>query len=382
LEGQGVELQAAQSFSAAHTYILSSSSPSFSSSSSASSASSSSSSSSAPFIDQPSFSFVPECIPHWLSVLDDMSREHAAPPAMLSTLRAQITEGVSFVFPDGPPPPRHLRNNSSVLDHAPAVRTRISDLLKMGSVVVLPAGVSCPFLQPLHVVVHPLKKARPCLDLSQNFNEYVADEALSYESLQSSTRILCENIFMCKSDLSDCFLAFPIHLDFQKYFCFEFDGVIYRFTSLCFGLKSAPAIVTNLLSVISFALHKENILHIRYLDDFLFSHVCRHLLTSQLRRACEIFLSFGLTINLKKLVLPCQLIEFLGILVCSPFKCLQTVVPRFWHYCATSRAVARLPSGIYNPSLASFRSFRIFCMPLVRLLAPCSTRCVAPSGFT
>ena len=266
------------------------------------------------------------CKDQWFDTLNAMEAERAAPPEMLKTLRSYIDQGIKFTFKAGPPPPRHLSNTTAVMKHLPFVRTRLRELIALGAVQVVPTGVDCPYVQPLHVIIkdkilpdgsHKITKPRLVLDLSRNFNDYSPDEFLVYESLQSACQLLSPDCFMAKIDLADCYFAFEINEQYYQYFVFELDGVRYRFVRLIMGLKTAPALVTNLLSVVSFKLTKAGIRHARYLDDFLFAAKLANTLQSQFATACTIFLSFGLTLNLGKLVWPTQLIEFLGIIIDS-----------------------------------------------------------------
>jgi hypothetical protein len=45
-------------------------------------------------------------------------------------------------------------------------------------------------------------------------------------------------------DLKDAYFHIPIHPDYQKYLRFQFEGQIYQFQALPFGLASAPLIFT------------------------------------------------------------------------------------------------------------------------------------------
>ena len=64
-------------------------------------------------------------------------------------------------------------------------------------------------------------------------------------------------------DLSNCFLSFPLHPSVRKYFCFRFEGALYQFTHMPFGLSTAPRVCTQLLSVVNFALSELGIRVIR-----------------------------------------------------------------------------------------------------------------------
>ena len=101
--------------------------------------------------------------------------------------------------------------------------------------------------------------------------------------------------------LSNCFLSFPLHQSALPYFIFQFEGELYQFTRLPFGLSSAPRICTMLLSVLQHELHHCGVSRlVRYLDDFLpiehdFASAQRSLLTAQ-----RVMTDFGLVVNPEK----------------------------------------------------------------------------------
>ena len=116
-----------------------------------------------------------------------------------------------------------------------------------------------------------------------------------------------------KLDLSNCFLSFPLHPSVRRYFCFRFEGELYQFTHMPFGLSTAPRVCTQLLSVVNFALAELGIRDIRYLDDFFLigaseEDMARHLLLAQ-----SAIRQFGLVVNPDKTEGPAQSLSFLGV---------------------------------------------------------------------
>ena len=100
-----------------------------------------------------------------------------------------------------------------------------------------------------------------------------------------------------KLDLSNCFLSFPLHPSVRKYFCFRFEGELYQFTHLPFGLSSAPRVCTQLLSVVQFALTDKGTSDVRYLDDFFFIADSEAAMARVLPLAQSVFGEFGLVVN-------------------------------------------------------------------------------------
>lgn len=117
-------------------------------------------------------------------------------------------------------------------------------------------------------------------------------------------------------------------LAFRKYFVFSFDGKLYVFNSMPFGLSSAPRICTELLEVIQFALRVEISALTAYLDDFLLMCRSKEEAEAALHFTYQVFSSFGLCINTAKTEGPSQVISFLGILVDSISRTLACTASR------------------------------------------------------
>ena len=270
----------------------------------------------AALLSQPSASFVHQTQPQWLATIDAMATANTASAAELTRIRSFVTDGVSWEFPHGPPPPRHYENTKAVDHNSAFVAARLEDYAKIGALEPLPPNVSPEYVQPLHVIIKPPpKKPRCVLDLSRNLNDHIPDEPLRYESVESAARLLYPGAWMAKLDISDCFLSWPVHPAMLPFLVFFFAGQFWRFTRMVFGLKIAPAICTMLLSVVSFALSAAGIVHVMYLDDFLIIGPSREVVQRHLDDAVRIFHSFGLILSPSKVEGPAQSLSFLGILI-------------------------------------------------------------------
>ena len=249
----------------------------------------------------------------WMETIDLMLQQPGAKAAELETIRGYIQHGITLPFTSFPPFIFHS-NTSSVRQHAALVRARLHDYMEFGAVIRLSAGTVPELgIQPLHVVVKPDKKPRLVIDLSRNLNQFLKYEYFSYTTLDDAVDISFPSCWYGKLDLSNCFLSFPLHPDVQRYFVFEFEGHLYQFIRMPFGLSTAPLICTQLLSVVAFALHQYGARFSRYLDDFLFVEPTSTKLAATLQAARQVFTSFGLVVNPDKTEGPTQQITFLGI---------------------------------------------------------------------
>ena len=240
-----------------------------------------------------------------------------APPLELEAIERFIHEGISLDL-ETIPEAADLPNTPSVHTEAAAVRARLQDYMSIGAVELMDSRVVPPHgIQPLHVIIKEKKKPRLVIDLSRNLNDHLRYEYFSYSSIDNGVEAAWPGCWFGKLDLSNCFLSFPLHPDFYKFFYFRFENKLYRFVRMPFGLAPAPRICTQLLSVPSFALTQAGCRHVRYLDDFLFIAHSKDELEETLRKAQAIFASLGLVVNAEKTEGPLQRISFLGVLIDS-----------------------------------------------------------------
>jgi hypothetical protein len=237
------------------------------------------------------------------------------PPAALQRVRSWVTYGVSL---DILTPPADIdHSNTPTIDtHADIVRQRIAEYADFGAIAALPPGFPTPFgIQPLHMILKPGRKPRLVIDLSRNLNQHLAYEYFSYSSVRDAMELSTPHCWYSKLDLSNCFLSFPLHPSALPYFIFRFEGQLYQFVRMPFGLCSAPRICTEMLAVVAYRMGLDGIeALIRYLDDFLFLDGSESASQGSLASAMRIFDEFGLVVNPEKTEGPAQRITFLGVL--------------------------------------------------------------------
>ena len=89
------------------------------------------------------------------------------------------------------------------------------------------------------------------------------------ESLSSLQFLLKKRDYMAKLDLNDAYFCLPLHKEPRKFVRFQWDGKLYEFFCLCFGVGPAPRIFTKLLKMALAVLRRLNKLIIIYIDDML-----------------------------------------------------------------------------------------------------------------
>jgi hypothetical protein len=245
-----------------------------------------------------------------------MRAQPDADQSTLSTIESHITKGVSLPLLTDPSTV-DFSNTPVVAQHADAVRARLHEYMQFGAVVRLPATTDTTAdgvrVQPLHVIIKAGKKPRLVIDLSRNLNAHLEYEYFHYSSVDEAVEASHPGCWYGKLDLSNCFLSFPLLPEVRKFFCFRFEGELYQFTAMPFGLSTAPRVCTQLLSVVHFALSEVGIRATVYLDDFFFIAGTSEEMSRHLALAHSIITQFGLVVNPDKTEGPSQTLSFLGV---------------------------------------------------------------------
>ena len=273
----------------------------------------------------------------WLEQLAKLEAAPGADSRLLGQLRLAITDGVKTAFVDGTPPsPKSLPNTSAFRRNFGVCMERLrvyEDMAGLRRVVGLPPPGA--HVQPMHAVVREGKKARVCVDLAQNFNEFVEDGPFRMASVQDGVDLAKRArassgrpAWLVKLDISSCFLSFPIHPDDRHMFYCQAGGSFYQWLALVFGRKDAPRVVTQLLDVVSSALADAGLAHVRYLDDYLLVATTRGRAWACAHAAASIIAAFGLALSVEKTEGPSTCLEFLGIVIDTVREVLEISVAR------------------------------------------------------
>jgi len=193
------------------------------------------------------------------------------------------------------------------------IELEIQQMLQNGAISLV-KDVKGQYLNYRNLFLVPKKDGgqRPVINL-KGLNQFLPYEHFKMEGLHCLRDILQHGDYMCKLDLKDAY--FSVSLDQESR---SWQGNLFEFNCLCFGLGPAPRVFTKLLKIPMAVLRRLNIKVIIYLDDLLILG-CSREETIQARDT-EIFLlqHLGFFINLKKSAMtPTQEIVFLGLKVNS-----------------------------------------------------------------
>ncbi|KAL1454597.1 hypothetical protein WDU94_010815 [Cyamophila willieti] len=205
-----------------------------------------------------------------------------------------------------PPFPPQLSTVSS-----PNMNIVIQSLLSQRMITL--ASETSGFLCPMFLVDKGNGSMRPVFNLKR-LNAFVCTKQFRLVNHAKIPSFLQRNDFMASIDLFQAYCHIPVHQSHQRFLCFVHEGRVYKWTSLPFGLASAPQAFAQLSNWVVSILRKNGIRTLVYLDDFLFAAQDPLLLQMQIDWTLNLLAHLGWVVNREKSVLiPTQKIDYLGI---------------------------------------------------------------------
>ena len=147
------------------------------------------------------------------------------------------------------------------------LRIEINNLLAKNAVEI---GENCrdQFLSPCFLVKKPDGLKRFILNLKE-LNLYMDPCHFKMEDIRVAKNLITQGAFMRSLDLKDAFFLIPIHESDRKSLGFNFNGVLYQFTCLPFGLCISPYVFTKIMKPVINALRVKSFISVIYLDEIL-----------------------------------------------------------------------------------------------------------------
>lgn len=189
-------------------------------------------------------------------------------------------------------------------------------MLKKGAIV---PSVTEPgeFVSTLFIVPKPNGKYRPVINL-RYLNDFIHYDHFKQETFKVVLDLLQQNDYLTSVDLQDAYFSIPIHEDDQKFLKFRWNGILYKFQCVCFGLKSAPYLFTKVLKPVFAFFRQQNMRCSYYIDDSLNMNKDKVVCQSNTMSMVHKLESLGFTVNYSKsALLPSQRILFFGFIIDS-----------------------------------------------------------------
>lgn len=117
---------------------------------------------------------------------------------------------------------------------------------------------------------------------------------------------------MSTIDLKDAYYLVSVDKAHRKYLRSSFNGVLYEFTCLPFGLATAPRVFTKIVKPVVSYLRQEGLQSVVYLDDFLLFGNTKNECQNNVTKTRNFLINLGFIIHDKKCQSPTQRCKYLG----------------------------------------------------------------------
>ena len=221
-------------------------------------------------------------------------------------------------------PPMHYSHQEKL-----AISEEVTKMQGKGAVVPVHRDLQeeC-FLSNLFLVPKKEGGMRPVINL-KGLNHFVKLEHFKMEGLHLLSTMVKPGDWFTKVDLKDAYFHVPIHQTHQKFLSFRWEGRVFQFVCLPFGLASAPRTFTKVMKPALACLRQLGVRCIVYLDDLLIMGQSPEEARQVTANTLALFQALGFLINWEKSILePKQEIVFLGLLVSSRTMTLSLPSPK------------------------------------------------------
>ncbi len=210
-------------------------------------------------------------------------------------------------------PPRCVQTIPSDQEKLCVLRDEVEAMLQKQAIErVTSQHRSTGFFSRLFLVRKKTGGWRPIIDLSQ-LNKSIVSTHFKMETLDKVR--LCLNVgdWVTSLDLTDAYFHILIHPQSRRYLRFAFQGVVYQFRALPFGLCTAPYVFSRVVKAMLRYIHQRGIRLHAYLDDWLQPASSREMAERHIRVVLSETLRMGFVPNWDKSeLIPTQVFVFLG----------------------------------------------------------------------
>ena len=224
-----------------------------------------------------------------------------------------IISGYKIPFVKEPYQYHHPMTQANSDEERILIEEEINNLLAKDAIEEIPMS-ELYYSSSMFLVAKKSGVKRPVLNLKP-LNKFVPHQTFKMEGIHLLKDFLKPNYFMTKLDLSDAYYSIPIDKHSRRYLQFIFEGDIYQFKALVFGLNTAPRTFSKCMKPVVAFIRSKGILIIIHLDDILLAaqtYVC------QTNFVIDLLESLDFRINHEKSqLIPSQRIPFLGFVVDS-----------------------------------------------------------------
>ena len=205
-----------------------------------------------------------------------------------------------------------IQSDYKTLQKELALTSCIQSLLSKNTIERVENVNSLRFYSPLFLVSKPHQRWRPVIDLSR-LNTFLLVERLKMETPESVRASLIPGEWVSSIDLGDAYLLIPFHPNSRKYLRFCHRSQVFQFTSLPFGLATAPQVFTMIVKEVKLMAMSRGIRLHQYLDDWLIRAQSQEEATVNTQTVGDLTQSLGWIKNQEKSELKLiQVFSFMG----------------------------------------------------------------------
>lgn len=225
-----------------------------------------------------------------------------------------ISKGYRLQFAAAPPGFSGVLHSRPRGKEALILLEEIKALKNKGAIRIVPPGqCQAGFYSRYFLVPKKGGGLRPILDL-RALNKYLRIYKFRMLTHTNLVRFVRQGDWFVSIDLKDAYFHIPIYPPHRKYLRFAFQGVVYEYTVLPFGLSLSPRVFVKCTVTAIAPLRERGLRLAMYLDDWLLAAQCPNQLQDHARLLLSHLASLGFTVNWDKSVLvPSQSIEFIGL---------------------------------------------------------------------
>ena len=207
--------------------------------------------------------------------------------------------------------PRSFPSYSGNREKHAVLEKEVRDMLEKEAIEEV-QPIDRAFYNRLFLVPKASGKWRPVLDVSR-LNKYVSTTKFSMETSQTVLDSIRQGDWMMTVDMQDAYFHVPIHPRSRRFLRFTFEGKVYQFRAMCFGLSTAPQVFTRVLAPLAKIVHLAGFRIILYLDDWLILAESVEEILKARKFILTLTQELGIIINVEKsLLVPCQSLTYLG----------------------------------------------------------------------
>lgn len=150
----------------------------------------------------------------------------------------------------------------------------------------------------------------------KKLNKFIEAPHFKLEDIRTALKLVTRKCYMATIDLKDSYFLVPIHKKYKKYLRFQFEGKLYEFNVLPFGLSTAPYAFTKLLKPVAQKLRSRGFMSVIYIDDILMIARNEKECKKNVQSTQRLLESLGFVINKEKSqLIPGQKCKFLGFIL-------------------------------------------------------------------